>query len=146
MMSRMPGRFVLVALALGLLTACGDPDFHASNARHWVPLTPELLAAMQEKGMRKDDPVLIRTYKQEAEFEVWKKDTNGRYALLKTFPMCRWSGQLGPKHKEGDRQAPEGYYAISPAQMNPRSNYHRSYDIRYPNPSHRPPGRTAPYL
>jgi murein L,D-transpeptidase YafK len=97
MMSRMPGRFVVAGLALGLLGACGDPDFHASNARHWVPLTPELLALMQDKGMDKNDPVLIRTYKQEAEFEVWKKAKDGRYALLKTFPMCRWSGQLGPK-------------------------------------------------
>ena len=62
------------ALAFSLLGACGDPDFHTSNARHWVPLTPELLSAMQEKGMHKEDPILIRTYKQEAEFEVWKKD------------------------------------------------------------------------
>ncbi len=96
--------------------------------------------------MRKDDPVLIRTYKQEAEFEVWKKDTSGRYALLKTFPMCRWSGQLGPKRKEGDRQAPEGYYSISPAQMNPNSNYHLSYDIGYPNAYDRAHGGTGAYL
>ncbi|SDR61922.1 Murein L,D-transpeptidase YafK [Rhizobiales bacterium GAS113] len=145
-MLRMPGRFAVAALAFGLLTACGDPEFRASNARHWVPLTPQLLAAMQEKGMKKDDPVLIRTYKQEAEFEVWKKDTSGRYALLKTFPMCRWSGQLGPKHKEGDRQAPEGYYAITPAQMNPNSNYHLSYDIGYPNAYDRAHGGTGSYL
>jgi murein L,D-transpeptidase YafK len=146
MMSRLPGRFAAAALAFGLLTACGDPEFHASNTRHWVPLTPQLLAAMEEKGMRKDDPVLIRTYKQEAEFEVWKKDTSGRYALLKTFPMCRWSGQLGPKRKEGDRQAPEGYYAISPAQMNPNSNYHLSYDMGYPNAYDRAHGGTGSYL
>ena len=145
-MSSMPGRFAAAALLLGLLSACGDPELRSSNARHWVPLTPQLLAAMQEKGMRKDDPVLIRTYKQEAEFEVWKKDTSGRYALLKTFPMCRWSGQLGPKHKEGDRQAPEGFYAITPAQMNPNSNYHLSYDIGYPNAYDRAHGGTGSYL
>ena len=45
-----------------------------------------------------------------------KKD--GQYTLLKTFPMCRWSGQLGPKVREGDRQVPEGFYAITPGQMN----------------------------
>jgi murein L,D-transpeptidase YafK len=146
MMSRMPGRFVVAGLALGLLGACGDPDFHASNARHWVPLTPELLALMQDKGMDKNDPVLIRTYKQEAEFEVWKKAKDGRYALLKTFPMCRWSGQLGPKRKEGDRQAPEGYYAITPAQLNPNSHYHLSYDIGYPNAYDRAHGGTGAYL
>ncbi len=96
--------------------------------------------------MHKEDPVLIRTYKQEAEFEVWKKDVSGRYALLKTFPMCRWSGQLGPKRKEGDRQAPEGYYAITPAQMNPNSNYHLSYDMGYPNAYDRAHGGTGNYL
>ena len=145
-MLRLPTRFLVAALAFGLLSSCGDPEYHASNARHWVPLTAELLALMQEKGMRKEDPVLLRTYKQEAEFEVWKKDTNGRYALLKSFPMCRWSGQLGPKRKEGDRQAPEGYYAISPAQMNPHSNYHLSYDMGYPNAYDRAHGGTGAYL
>ncbi|MBV9589076.1 MAG: murein L,D-transpeptidase [Hyphomicrobiales bacterium] len=145
-MSRNPLRFLIVAAALGLLGACNDPEFRASNARHWVPLTQEIVASMQEKGMHKEDPVLIRTYKQEAEFEVWKKDTSGRFALLKTFPMCRWSGQLGPKRKEGDRQAPEGYYAITPAQMNPNSNYHLSYDMGYPNAYDRAHGGTGSYL
>ncbi|MBV8964357.1 MAG: murein L,D-transpeptidase [Hyphomicrobiales bacterium] len=146
MMSRTPIRFLIAAAALSLLGACNDPEFRGSNARHWVPLTQELLASMQEKGMRKEDPVLIRTYKQEAEFEVWKKDGSGRFALLKTFPMCRWSGQLGPKRKEGDRQAPEGYYAITPAQMNPNSNYHLSYDMGYPNAYDRAHGGTGSYL
>jgi murein L,D-transpeptidase YafK len=146
MMLRIAGRFMVAALAFGLLAACNDPQINTSNMRHWIPLTPELLAAMQEKAMRKEDPILIRTYKQEAVFEVWKKDTTGRYALLKSFPMCRWSGQLGPKRKEGDRQAPEGYYAITPAQMNPNSNYHLSYDMGYPNAYDRAHGGTGSYL
>ncbi|MBW0004337.1 MAG: hypothetical protein JO216_12695 [Hyphomicrobiales bacterium] len=145
-MSRIKARFLVAAVTLGVLGACNDPQFRASSGRHWVPVTQELLTAMQEKGMRKEDPILIRTYKQEAEFEVWKKDTTGRYALLKTFPMCRWSGQLGPKHKEGDRQAPEGFYAITPAQMNPNSNYHLSYDMGYPNAYDRAHGGTGAYL
>jgi hypothetical protein len=65
--------------------------------------------------------------------EVWKRGSDGRYALLKTFPICRWSGQLGPKRKEGDRQAPEGFYTITPAQMNPNSAYYLSFDTGYPN-------------
>ena len=60
--------------------------------------------------------------------------------------MCRWSGQLGPKRKEGDRQAPEGYYAITPAQLNPKSNYHLSYDMGYPNAYDRAHGGTGSYL
>ena len=77
---------------------------------------------MAAKGMTKNDPILIRSYKKESEMEVWKRGSDGNYALLKTFPICRWSGQLGPKVKEGDRQAPEGFYTITPAQMNPNSS------------------------
>jgi murein L,D-transpeptidase YafK len=59
--------------------------------------------------------------------------SDGRYALLKTYPMCRWSGQLGPKVREGDRQVPEGFYAIAPGQMNPNSAYYLSFNVGYPN-------------
>ena len=59
-------------------------------------------------------PILVRLFKQEAELEVWKQDRSGRFALLKTYPICRWSGDLGPKVREGDRQAPEGFYSITP--------------------------------
>jgi murein L,D-transpeptidase YafK len=87
--------------------------------------------------------VLIRTYKKEAEFEIWKMKSDGRYALLKTYPMCRWSGQLGPKTREGDRQVPEGFYPITPGQMNPNSNYYLSYNVGYPNAYDRAFGRTG---
>ena len=77
--------------------------------------------------------MLIRTYKKEAEFEIWKMKADGRYVLFKTFPMCRWSGQLGPKMAEGDRQVPEGFYKITPGQMNPVSQYYLSFNVGYPN-------------
>jgi murein L,D-transpeptidase YafK len=76
---------------------------------------------MAEKNMDLQSPMLVRLFKQEAELEVWKQDRSGRFALLKTYPICRWSGDLGPKVREGDRQAPEGFYSISPGQMNPPS-------------------------
>ena len=50
-----------------------------------------------------------------------RRTSTGRFALLKTYPICRWSGELGPKIKEGDRQAPEGFYTITPGLMNPNS-------------------------
>ena len=90
------------------------------------------MSLMATKGMSKNDPILIRSYKKEAEMEVWKRGSNGRYALLKTYPICRWSGQLGPKTREGDRQAPEGFYTVTPAQMNPNSAYYLSFDTGYP--------------
>ena len=56
-------------------------------------------------------PILVRLFKQEAELEVWKQNRSGKFEMLKTYPICRWSGDLGPKVSEGDRQAPEGFYA-----------------------------------
>ncbi|MDR3406983.1 MAG: murein L,D-transpeptidase, partial [Methylovirgula sp.] len=81
--------------------------------------------------------------KQEAELEIWKLKGDGQYALLKTFPMCRWSGQLGPKLREGDHQVPEGFYTIAPGQMNPNSHYYLSFNVGYPNAYDRALGRTG---
>ena len=91
-------------------------------------------------------PILVRLFKQEAELEVWKQDRSGRFALLKTYPICRWSGDLGPKVREGDRQAPEGFYSITPAQMNPQSAYYLSFNTGYPNAFDRALGRTGSQL
>ena len=82
--------------------------------------------------MPTESPILVRLFKEEAELEVWKQDAAGRYDLLKTYPICRWSGELGPKVKEGDRQAPEGFYTITPAQMNPNSQFYLSFNMGYP--------------
>jgi murein L,D-transpeptidase YafK len=141
-------RSIAAIPALGFLIAalCGASDACAANSRHLVPFTSQILAAMKEKRMRKEDPVLIRSYKQEGELEIWKKNKSGHYALLKIFPICRWSGQLGPKQKEGDGQAPEGFYAITPAQMNPNSNYHLAFNTGYPNAYDRAHGATGLYL
>ncbi len=96
--------------------------------------------------MDKNSPILIRVFKQEAELEVWKQNRDGQYALLKTYPICRWSGDLGPKKKEGDRQAPEGFYTITPGQMNPNSNYYLAFNTGYPNAYDRAWGRTGSEL
>lgn len=93
----------------------------------------KLLSEMKKKGMSPDAPVLVRIFKMESELEVWKVDGSGKYALLKTFPMCRWSGKLGPKAKEGDRQAPEGFYQVSASMLNPKSQFYLSFNLGYPN-------------
>src|SRR5262249_42657839 len=99
-----------------LLAGCNSDELGslATNAKANQPVPPKLIGAMVEKNMDLQSPILVRLFKQEAELEVWKQDRSGRFALLKTYPICRWSGDLGPKVREGDRQAPEGFYAISP--------------------------------
>ena len=116
------------------------------NAKANRPIPDRLLADMQTKDMDPQSPMLVRVFKQEAELEVWKQNRSGRFELLKTYPICRWSGDLGPKVREGDRQAPEGFYNITPAQMNPQSAYFLSFNTGYPNAFDRALGRTGSEL
>jgi murein L,D-transpeptidase YafK len=134
--------FSLIASASGFLAGCEESGL-SPPTRSFAPVPPQTQAAMEAIGSSKNAPVLIRTYKKEAELEIWKMKADGRYAYLKSFPMCRWSGQLGPKKREGDRQVPEGFYAITPARMNPNSAYYLSFDVGYPNAYDRAMGHTG---
>ncbi|QGM48161.1 hypothetical protein H2LOC_018680 [Methylocystis heyeri] len=87
-------------------------------------------------------PVYIRIFKKEGELELWLKH-NGRYALYRSFPICKWSGRLGPKLREADYQSPEGFYSVSARQLHPHSNYHRAFNVGYPNAYDRQNGRTG---
>lgn len=138
-------QLALVAFVALTLAACEEERYRGAG-RHNIPIPSATYALMSEKGMSKDQPILIRSYKKESELEVWKRKADGRYALLKTYPMCRWSGQLGPKVREGDRMAPEGFYAIAPQQMNPNSSYYVSFNMGYPNAYDRAHGRTGAHL
>ena len=133
-------------LALSLAACQDGSGISGPTARSIAPIAPQTVALMQTKGMQQSDPILIRTYKKEAEMEVWKRGGDGQYALLKTYPICRWSGQLGPKVRQGDRQAPEGFYTITPGLMNPNSSYYLSFDTGFPNAVDRANGRTGNYL
>lgn len=101
---------------------------------------------MSDMGMDPGAPILMRSFKKESELEVWKRGRDGRYALLKTYPMCRWSGQLGPKVREGDRQAPEGFYDVTATSMKPNSTLFLSFNIGYPNAFDRSNGRSGSHL
>lgn len=136
-------RALLVASVAGLsLTACQDSD-GLNSGRAWKPIPRETLALMEQKGTTKHSPILVRAFKKEAELEIWKMKADGTYAHLKTYPVCRWSGQLGPKTREGDRQVPEGFYSVSPGLMNPNSSYYLSFNIGYPNAYDRAHGYTG---
>jgi murein L,D-transpeptidase YafK len=76
---------------------------------------------------------MIRIFKEEAKLEVWKQKSSGRYDLAASYDICKWSGKLGPKFTEGDRQAPEGFYFVRAHQMNPNSSYHLAFNIGFPN-------------
>jgi murein L,D-transpeptidase YafK len=134
------------ALAVAAALAGCNTDEVNLPEKAMRPLSPQMISLLESKNMPKQSPILVRLYKEEAELEVWKQDADGRYQLLKSYPICRWSGELGPKIKEGDRQAPEGFYTITPAQMNPNSSYFLSFNLGYPNAYDRANDRTGSFL
>ncbi|MDR2710022.1 MAG: murein L,D-transpeptidase [Burkholderiales bacterium] len=111
-------------------------------------VTPSLQQALAKKKLGLGAPVFIRIFKESKELEVWMRagNSDGRYALFKTYPICTYSGKLGPKLKVGDWQAPEGFYRVAASQMNPYSNYHLSFDLGYPNAYDRAQQRTGSAL
>lgn len=129
---------VIVAVSLG---GCGD-----FASRHLKPMSPETRAELAKKGMRPEAPIFIRVYKAESELEVWKVRDDGSFALFKTYPVCNWSGNLGPKIKEGDKQAPEGFYRVTAEQMNPYSKYYLAFNIGFPNKFDAANGRTGKFV
>jgi len=133
----------LIVAACALVAGCDDSYLDQSSARSQQPISSATLAEMEKLDTTPSSPTVIRTYKKEAELEIWKMKSNGEYALLKTYPMCRWSGQLGPKKREGDMQVPEGFYSIAPGQMNPNSHYYLAFNVGYPNAYDRAYGRTG---
>jgi murein L,D-transpeptidase YafK len=128
-----------------MLAGC-NPESISPSGNAQAPISERTLAEIEAKHMDKDSPILARIFKEEAEMEIWKKTRDGEFALLKTYPICKWSGDLGPKKKEGDRQAPEGFYTITPGQMNPASNYYLAFNTGFPNAYDRAWGYTGSEL
>jgi murein L,D-transpeptidase YafK len=125
---------VTAALSAGLTpVSCLGENVNRLPAKATKELPPELLSLLQQRKMPKHSPIVVRVFKEEAELEVWKQDSSGLFQILKTYPICRWSGDLGPKLWEGDRQAPEGFYTITPELMNPNSDYYLAINTGYPN-------------
>ena len=122
------------AFAAGLTpVTCLGENSNRLPTKATKELPPELLSLLRQKKMPKYSPIFVRLFKEEAELEVWKQDTTGRFQILKIYPICRWSGDLGPKLQEGDRQAPEGFYTVTPELMNPNSNFYLAINVGYPN-------------
>jgi murein L,D-transpeptidase YafK len=126
---------ILTAAFAGTLTPvrCLGETGNQLSAKAIPELSAELLSLFQQKNMVKHSPILVRIFKEEAVLELWKQDTTGHFQLLKIYPICRWSGDLGPKLHEGDRQAPEGFYTITPALLNPNSTFYLAINTGFPN-------------
>nr|WP_321461011.1 murein L,D-transpeptidase family protein [uncultured Cohaesibacter sp.] len=136
---------LLLALMGSLALSACNPEL-IEDGKASQPLPIKLKHEIQKIGSTESAPLYIRIFKEESVLEAWKQTKDGTYALLKTYPICAYSGEIGPKKQEGDRQAPEGFYNITPGQMNPRSSYYLSFNIGYPNKFDRSYGRTGAHL
>ncbi len=129
-----------------------------SFERHWratfarngltLPGTPDLAdldGRLARQGLAVGDPILMRIFKREFELELWMQK-DGRFQHFATYPICKWSGELGPKLKQGDRQAPEGFYSVDRTALNPNSAWRRSFNLGFPNAFDRAHGRTGSLL
>lgn len=133
-------RFLGAALVTSFLTGCGLVE---GDGRHLQPLAQSTVSRLGSMGSSQGAAMIMRIFKQESTLEVWKETKSGTYKLFKSYEICAWSGGLGPKFKEGDRQSPEGFYAITPGLMNPRSNYYLAFNTGFPNKFDRSHGRTG---
>ena len=143
-------RLVFLAFAIGGSVAIW---WVSHDPHRWTGDTPNSFAQtrdhahakMKEKGLRTGQPVYIRIFKKESVLELWMRNEEG-WALLRNFDICKWSGRLGPKLKEGDRQSPEGFYQVTRASLNPNSAHHLSFNLGFPNRFDRAHGRTGSFL
>lgn len=107
----------------------------------------QLAIEMRKHDFKLGQPVMLRVFKEERVVEAWLGDKrSGEFALYKTYPICNFSGSIGPKQREGDKQAPEGFYLIGQDQLNPNSQYHLAMNVGYPNAYDRAKGRTGSLL
>src|SRR5499427_720986 len=135
--------FALIVAGLG---GCSSVPFAPKTAARTGSVHASTIKQMETSNMDRAAPILIRIYKEESTLEVWKEDRSGKFALLNSYPICKFSGNLGPKLMQGDHQAPEGFYDIAPAQMNPNSSEYLAFNTGFPNAFDRSLGRTGSFL
>ncbi|WP_273787576.1 L,D-transpeptidase family protein [Bartonella grahamii] len=137
---------VCVLFVMGILTACGGRLPASVRAKVEQPLPQEIQNRMALYDIDPYAPIVMRFFKEENLAEVWKQSRSGPFILVARYGICKWSGKLGPKYKEGDFQTPEGFYTISANQMNPYSKYYLSFNIGFPNLYDQENGRTGSNL
>ncbi len=111
-------------------------------------LWPVLVNELKKEGFKPGAPVFMRIFKEEKELEVWLRDEiGGRYRRFAIYRIATWGGgRLGPKLKQGDGVAPEGFYFVGAKQLNPQSKFHLAFNLGYPNGYDRALGRTGSAL
>lgn len=153
-------RFLVILLVAAVAAVAGVAVFaphllrsvqdRAARLLPWPdPIRPKppvpLAERLRDKGLAAGDPVFIRIIKESSELELWMRRGES-WVMLHNYPVCRWSGALGPKIKEGNGQSPEGFYLVTRRALNPNSSYHLSFNLGFPNAYDQAQGRTGSFL
>jgi murein L,D-transpeptidase YafK len=142
-------RFAVLFVLTGVFCTAGAqtaaPDFNFVSYQRSFPVFNDALKRKEDTLVKQFEEkrlqwpakyIYIRSFKYDSQLEVWvKQEKNDPFKLFKTYKVCALAGTLGPKRMAGDYQVPEGFYYIN--EFNPRSNYHLSLGLNYPNPSDR---------
>lgn len=138
----------LLFSALLVMTSCGEKAKDQARADEVkTRVEPNLDTALKENKLKAGSPVFIRAFKEERELELFiENEETGKFELFRTYPIAGLSGTLGPKLAEGDRQVPEGFYAVGLKAMNANSAYHLAFNIGYPNFYDRAHARTGSFI
>jgi murein L,D-transpeptidase YafK len=139
------GRQTLDRVRINAMRADHQARWRAGQPLPGTPDLGRLDERLAAQGVKLGDPVMLRLFKLESQLELWV-EKDGRFVRFATYPICLWSGRLGPKVKEGDRQAPEGFYTVSAEQLNPNSRWHRAFNLGYPNEFDRAKGRDGSFI
>ncbi|OQX15012.1 MAG: hypothetical protein BWK73_07955 [Thiothrix lacustris] len=75
--------------------------------------------------------ITLLAFKDSKRLELYARDPQGAWQQVRAYPIQAASGITGPKLREGDKQVPEGIYAIE--SLNPNSLFHVSLRLNYPN-------------
>ncbi len=102
----------------------------------------EIDGRLAARGLAAGLPLLIRVFKAESTLEVWMRKGDA-FELFDTYPICYWSGLIGPKIKSGDRQAPEGFFNVTVGGVLRHGRWHRALDLAYPTAYDRLQARTG---
>ena len=121
------------AFSVGALPLPGTPDLSSFDQR------------LASKGLKAGDAVFIRIFKAESELEIWMR-SGSRYVLFDKYPVCHWSGTIGPKIHEGDKQTPEGFYEVTRRQLHLIGRHPRSLNLGFPNAFDKVNQRTGSYI
>ncbi len=133
-------RRVIYIVALLIMVACAPKTMRPTEINDGP-----LALRLAKFGLEAGDPVFIRIFKEERLLELWM-EKEGRYLHFANYPICNYSGELGPKFYEGDKQSPEGFYRVTKEALNPYSSFHKSFNLGFPNQYDRSHKRTGSYL